>query len=182
MSRVPPLEEMVLSEQQKELANAIAGARSGHVRGPFAVWLRNPELADKANQFGNVLRRQGTLDRKLFELMVLTVARRWTAQYEWFAHERNALAAGLSTDVIEAIRERRVPAFESDGERMVYEIVVELDETRRLSQATFDRAVAFFGLDTLIELVAAIGFYTTVAMTINAFEAPVPGDARPLPI
>jgi len=41
--------------------------------------------------------------------------------------------------------------------------------------------VGHFGLDLFIELVTAIGFYTMVAMMLNAFDAPVPGDARPLP-
>jgi 4-carboxymuconolactone decarboxylase len=171
-----------LDERQKQLADEIAGARSGHVRGPFVIWLRIPEIADKANQFGNVLRRQGTLDRRLFELMVLIVARRWTAQYEWFAHERNAIAAGVPADIIDAIRERRVPAFADDGDRLVYEIVTEIDETRGLSQAAFDRGVAFLGLDTMIEFVTAMGFYSSVAMMINVFEAPVPGDEQPLPV
>ena len=181
MARVPPIDTDALSDEQRRLADAIAGARSGHVRGPFAIWLRIPRIAEKANEFGNVLRRGGQLDRRLFELMVLIVARRWSAQYEWYAHEKNALAAGVSTEVVNAIRSRQLPAFANDDEKLIYEIVTEIDDTRTLSAASYERAVATFGLDLLIELVTAIGFYSSVAMMINVFEAPVPDDERPLP-
>jgi len=180
MARIAALEKDQLGPYQMQIHDEIAGARSGAVRGPFAIWLRLPELADKANQFGNVMRR-GRLDRRLFELMVLVVARHWSAQYEWYAHERNALAAGISPEIVEAIRSRRLPEFERGDEKQIYELVTELHETRRLAQASYDRALAVLGEEPLIELVTAIGFYTTVAMVINVFEAPVPGDARPLP-
>jgi len=65
------------------------------VRGPFAIWMRNPALADAADKLGTALRK-GKLDVRLFELMVLVIARHWTAQYEWFAHAKHAPKAGLS--------------------------------------------------------------------------------------
>ncbi len=181
MSRVPPIEMDKLSAEQKRLYDEIAGARSGTVRGPFAIWLRLPHIADKANQFGNALRLHEKLERRLFELMVLIVARRWSAQYEWFAHEQNALRAGVSSEVVEAVRAGRLPTFARDDEKLIYEIVTEIDETRTLSQPSYDRAVAALGLDVMIELVTAAGFYSSVAMMINVFDAPVPGDERPLP-
>lgn len=181
MGRVPDLEMDVLTAEQQRIHGEIAGARSGSVRGPFAIWLRLPRIADQANQFGNALRRDGKLDRRLFELMVLVVARHWSAQYEWFAHEPNALRAGLSAEVVEAIRARRLPSFAREDEKLVYEIVTEINGTRTLGEASYDRAVEALGLDTLIELVTATGFYTSVAMMINVFDAPVPGGKRPLP-
>lgn len=181
MSRVPDLPLEDLTPEQRRIHEEIAGTRGGVVRGPFALWLRQPALADRANQFGNALRLNGKLDKRLFELMVLTVARHWSAQYEWFAHEQAALQAGLVPEVVAAVRDRRVPELVRDDERLVYEIVTELLVTRTLSQRSYDRAVGLLGLDLLIELITAAGFYTMVAMMLNAFDAPVPGGGRPLP-
>jgi 4-carboxymuconolactone decarboxylase len=181
MTRIAALGKDELTPFQARVYDEIAGARSGTVQGPFAIWLRIPQLADKANQFGNVLRRESRLDRRLFELMVLLVARHWSAQYEWYAHERNALAVGLAPAVIEALRTRRLPNFEHDDERLTYEIVTELHETRTLSQPSYVRAREALGEEALIELITSIGFYSMLAMMINAFDAPVPGDLRPLP-
>ncbi len=181
MSRVPDLEPGEMSPEQRRIHEEIAGARHGVVRGPFAIWLRKPELADAANRFGNMLRLEGKLDKRLFELMVLVIARHWSAQYEWFAHEGNALKNGISPEAVEAIRERRQPDFKRDDERRVYDGLTELNEKKALSQESYDRALDAFGLDLLIELFAAAGFYTMVAMTLDVFEAPVPGGRRPLP-
>jgi 4-carboxymuconolactone decarboxylase len=180
MARVPDVAPAEMTAEQKRVCQEIAGARGGVVRGPFAIWLRNPELADQANQFGNAFRLTGKLDKRLFELMVLVVARHWSAQYEWFVHEKNGLEAGLTQAVVEAIRTRSAPKFAREDERVVYDTITELNETRTLSQPAYDRALAALGLDLLIELIAAAGFYTMVAMTLNAFDAPVPGGSRPL--
>ena len=181
MSRIPDLDPAALSPEQQRLRAQIAGARGGVFAGPFAIWLRNAGIADKANLFGNELRINGRLDRRLFELMVLTVARHWSAQYEWFAHERAALDAGLAADVVEAIRHRQPPPFQADDERAVHGLVAELNETRAVSDATYAAALDALGLDLLIELVTSAGFYTLVAMMLQAFDAPVPGGATPLP-
>jgi 4-carboxymuconolactone decarboxylase len=181
MSRIPALTPDQLSPEQKRLHDEIAGPRGGSVGGPFAVWLRIPRIAEAANRMGNSLRLEGKLDRRLFELAILVIARHWSAQYEWFVHEKAALNAGLSSEVVEALRHRKTPRFPHDEERLVYDLVSELQETRTLAQASFERALAALGPDLLIELVSVIGFYTTAAMMINAFDAPVPGGARPLP-
>ena len=180
MARVPDIAVEEMTAEQRRVYNEIGGARGGIVRGPFAIWLRNPEVADRANQFGNVLRVNGKLDRRLFELMVIIVARHWSAQYEWFVHEKHAIEVGLSEDVVNAVRTRSKPEFAREDERVVYDTITELNETRTLSQPAYDRALAALGLDLLIELIAAAGFYTMVAMTLNAFDAPVPGGSRPL--
>ena len=181
MSRVDYLKPEELSPEQKRVFDEIAGPRAGAVRGPFAVWLRTPRIADAANRFGNALRVEGKLDKRLFELAILVIARHWGAQYEWFVHEKDALAAGVSSEVIDAVRHRRVPGLAKADEKLVYDLVTELHQTRTISQASYDRAVAALGLDLFIELITTVGFYTTAAMMINAFDAPVPGNARPLP-
>jgi 4-carboxymuconolactone decarboxylase len=181
MARVPDVPFDELTAEQKRIHNEIAGTRSGSVRGPFALWIRNPALADVANQFGNALRLHGKMDKRLFELTVLIVARHWSAQYEWYTHERAALKVGLSAEVVEAIREKKSPEFAREDERLVYEVISEINEKRTLGQASYDRALAAFGLELLIELIATAGFYSMVAMTLNAFDAPVPGGMRPLP-
>jgi 4-carboxymuconolactone decarboxylase len=180
MARVEPLEPAKLSSDQRRIHDEIAGTRGGAVRGPFAIWLRNPPLADAASRLGNVLRTDGKLDKRLFELVVLIVARHWTAQYEWYVHAKHGLAAGLSGDVIAALRERRRPVFEREDEKLIYDVMTELVETKAVSAASYDRVIAALGLELTIELFSVAGFYTMVAMVLNAFDAPVPEGNPPL--
>jgi 4-carboxymuconolactone decarboxylase len=180
VSRVPDLDPQEMTAEQQRVYAEVKGPR-GNVGGPFALWVRLPLIADAANRFGNAVRLDGKLDRRLFELIVLVIARHWSAQYEWFVHEPAALKAGLAPGIVDAIRVGMQAPFERDDERIVAGLTAELQETRTVSQATFDRVIAAFGLELMIEMISVIGFYTTAAMMINAFDAPVPGNARPLP-
>ncbi len=112
MSRVPPLDPTTLTPDQQRVAAEIAGARK-NVRGPFTIWLRNPALAEHANQFGVALRDSKVLDRRLFELVVITVCRAWSVQYAWSSHAPAAEAAGVAPEVIAAIRDNRHAGLEA---------------------------------------------------------------------
>jgi len=116
----------------------------------------------------------------LLELMILAAARQATAQYAWFIHEPYALKFGITPEIIEAIRERRTPNFTREDERLVYDITMELNTTRMLSEKTFQRGMEMFGEQIMVELVSAIGFYSMVAMTLNAFAVSVPTGKEPL--
>jgi 4-carboxymuconolactone decarboxylase len=180
MTRVPEVLPDQLSPEQRKVHDLIVSTRGGVIRGPFAMWIRNANLAAAANQLGNAVRLEGKLDAKLFELIILVIARQWSAQYEWFAHAQEAARVGLDPAIIEAIRTHRVPAFKSPRETVIYEMVRELIDTRNLSDATYNCALAMFGIDLVMEVVTVAGFYTLVAMMLKAFDAPVPGGARPL--
>lgn len=180
MARVKDLDPLEHTPEQATLFKEIAGPRGGVVRGPFAIWLRNPELADKANQLGNALRVSGKLDKRLFELAILVVARSWTAQYEWFAHAEAALAAGLEASTVQALQRAEQPNLTKADEQIVFKVSYELMQDHKVSDATYQEAEQAFGLPLLIELISVIGFYTMVAVVLNGFEAPVPGGSLPL--
>lgn len=180
MTRVPELAESEQSEEQRRIAAEIGGARGGVVGGPFAIWLRVPEIADRINALSDRLRKRSKLEKRLLELLVLILAREWNAQYAWEQHEPQALADGLAPAVIGAIREHRLPPFERDDERLIYDLTTELARTKALSDATYARGLATFGLELMIEIVADAGLYTTIAMTLAAFDAPTKSGKKPL--
>lgn len=179
MGRLPDIDEAKLSPEQRRIYERIKRGR-GHVRGPFAVWLRNAELCENTLRLQEMFASRVTFDRRLLELVILVSARLATAQYAWFVHEPHALKFGLSPDVIQAIRERRTPEFTRDDERLVYDITMELNTTRSLSEANYKMGAAMLREQAMVELVSAIGFYVMVAMSLNAFAVSVPGDKEPL--
>ena len=181
MARIHDLKPEEMSARQKHLAAEIGGPRGGVVRGPFAIWLRNPDLVDKANQLGNLLREGTTVPRRLSELAILVTARHWSAQYEWFAHEHQAIEQGVSKEVVEAIRARKRPSFAKPDEKAVYDICHELYESKKVSEATYKAVVDTLGQQMVIELMTIASFYAMIAMFLVTFEAPVPGGAKPLP-
>ncbi|MBV9119692.1 MAG: carboxymuconolactone decarboxylase family protein [Chloroflexi bacterium] len=176
MPRVPALEYSSLSSEQQRIYNDIAGSRNT-VGGPFAIWLRMPELAAAATQLGNTIRLNNKLGRRRQELVILIQARTWSAAYAWVTHKQAGLEAGLSPAVIEAIEAQRQPDFEDEGERLIYDVVTELNERRVLADPTYQRALDALGLEVLIELITTAGFYTLVMMMLDAFDVPAAGGA-----
>lgn len=179
MPRLPEIDEPKLNQEQRRIYDEVKRVR-GQVRGPFAIWLRNPELAEYALKIQDLFASRARLERRLIQLMILVSARLATAQFAWFIHESHALKEGISADLVEAIRERRAPKFRREDERLVYDITLELNVTRTLCEATYNRGMAMLGEARMVELVAAVGFYVMVAMTLNAFDVPVPDGHKPL--
>ncbi|HEY7714422.1 MAG TPA: carboxymuconolactone decarboxylase family protein [Candidatus Binatia bacterium] len=179
MGRLVEIDPSQLSAEQRTIHDRMMRER-GHMRGPFAVWLRNAELCENTLKLQEMFASRVQLERRLLELMILVAARQSTAQYAWFIHAPHALKFGVAPEVIEAIRDRRTPDFTRDDERLVYDITMELNSTHTLSEANYQRGIAMFGEQVMVELVGAVGFYSMVAMTLNAFAVSVPGGKEPL--
>ena len=179
MPRLPELNETELSPEQQTIYDEIMRVR-GRVRGPFLVWLRNADLAEGALKLQDLFASRVKMERRLIQLMILVAARCAGAQYAWHIHEPHALQHGISREIVEAIRERRTPDFTREDERLVYDITLELNTTQRLSDSIFNRGMALFGEQQMVELVSGVGFYGMVAMTLNAFDVEVPDGKKPL--
>ena len=115
MGRLPDIDEAKLTSAQRIIYEQIMRAR-GHMRGPFAVWLRNAELCENTLKLQEMFASRVKLERRLLELMILVSARLATAQYAWFIHAPHALKFGIAPEIIEAIRERRTPEFSREDE------------------------------------------------------------------
>src|SRR5689334_17785164 len=111
MARLKLLPEAEMTPEQKEVRDeAVAGIR-GRVPAPMIAWLRNAELARRAQRLGELLRYQTTLEPDLSELAILVCGRHWTSHLEWTAHKREGLKAGIDPQVIADIAARREPAL-----------------------------------------------------------------------
>ncbi|WP_212524080.1 carboxymuconolactone decarboxylase family protein [Actibacterium sp. MT2.3-13A] len=164
--------------RQRKIHEAIASGPRGGVRGPLAVWLHRPELAARAQELGRYCRYDSALEPRLSELAILTMARHWGAEYEWFAHKPPALKAGLSPAVIEALRAGSAPPFSDDEERIVHQFARAVLETRQVPDALFAEAEAALGTARLVDLVGVLGYYTLISMTLNVFRISPPDDAE----
>ena len=164
--------------QRRVAAAAVAGKR-GHVPAPLRAWLHSPEMGDRAQRLGEFLRYDTSLGPALSELAILVTARAWTAQYEWYAHKREALKAGIDPAVIDAIAARRPPVLPDPKAQVVYDYARTLHGQQRVPDALHAAAVAALGETGVVELVGLLGYYTLVAMTLNAFEIGVPEGEVP---
>ena len=177
--RFPPLEPNQMTPEQRATADAIRTGPRGGLRGPFQAWLRSPEIAQRLQKVGEYLRFSSSVPRRLNEMAILITARAWDAQFEWYAHHRLALEAGLDPAVAADIAEGRRPASMRADEAVVYDFCTELRTTRRVSDATLAAALDLLGEAGVIELIGASGYYDLVSMTLNVAEVALPNGVEP---
>lgn len=176
-NRMPPIPTEKMSETQKKaVADIISGPR-GHLVGPFIPLLRSPEFMNRLQKAGEYLRFNSALEPRLSELAILMTARHWSQDFEWHHHRVLAEKAGLNAAVCDALAEGRRPGSMANDERGVYDFLDELIRTRTVSDVTWQRAIGLFGERGVIDLIGLHGYYSLLAMILNATHAPLPEGA-----
>ena len=178
MARFEDVKPDRLTPDNKALYEAVRAGRPKLV-GPFSVLMHNPPLAGAVNQVVDAIRRDGKLDKRLYELIVLITARHAGAAYAWAVHDPLARKAGLSGDVVEAIQARKKPNFAKADEKIVYDAVTELLTTNKIGDPAYQALIKQFGLATAIEAIACVGLYCMIGGVINAFEVPTANGEKP---
>ena len=173
-----PAPETMSPEQRRVYDKVVSGPR-GRVQGPLRAAIHNPDLADRWQALGELLRYHTSLSPRQSEIAILVTGRHCRSPFEWYAHRQEAEKAGIETPIIEAILAEQQPAALSDEDAIVYHYAVELNNYKSVSTATYERALLRFGERTVVELTALIGYYTMVAMTLNAHEIPLPEGVAP---
>lgn len=179
--RLPTIPPDQYTPEQKQAAKEFEEARKKPVFGPFEPLMYSPEVMTLARSMGDYLRYKPKIGTTLSELVILVTARRWTQDYEWYVHAPIAEKAGIAPEIVAAIRDGRRPAAMSEDETIVYDFTTELQENKRVSDTTFARAEARFGKAGTVDLAAIGGYYTFLAMELNAARYPLPKDGKPLP-
>lgn len=184
MSKTPRMREIAPQDYtpaQKEAADFFEQTRGVKLAGPFDILLRSPEVLKRAQYLGAFLRYDCSLSGPLSEFAILVVARVWSNDYEWHVHAPIALKRGVPQAMVDAIREGRRPEGMSDEQAAIHDFSMELMVKRRVSDETYARAQALFGDKGVIDLVGLNGYYSLLAMAMNAVEMENPPGAESLP-
>jgi 4-carboxymuconolactone decarboxylase len=179
--RLPTIPPDQYSAEQKQAAAEFLAARKRPIFGPFEPMTHSPQVMNLARAMGDYLRYHSAIGNTLSELVILLTARQWSQDYEWQAHYAIALEAGIAKDVADAIADGRRPTGMSADEEIVYDFTTELQNTKRVSDATFKRAEQRFGRKGVVDMTGIGGYYTFLAMQLNMarYEAAEPGARLP---
>ena len=164
-------------EQNAMIHDILAGSRTS-LNGPFNILLRSPDLGNRLQAVGEYLRFKTSLPHAINEFAIVTVAREWTAQYEFFAHKKLALVAGVKEDVVDDIAAGRTPKMTPD-QQAVWTFIKELDSTHQVSDSTFDNVKQRFGERGVVDLISLVGYYHTMSMLMNVDRYPMPPGEKP---
>ncbi len=176
--RLPFVAEAEMTPEQRAVYAATVAGKRGRMPPPVEAWLHSPVLADRAQSLGEFIRYDLSLPQQWAEMAILVTARHYRAQYEWFAHKRLALQAGLDPAVIDALRDEREPPLDEAGPRAIYAYATALHRNRTVTPELHDAMVAAYGTKGVVELVGLLGYYALVSMTLNAFDVGLPPGER----
>jgi 4-carboxymuconolactone decarboxylase len=169
MARLSPITSKdQVPAKDHAIVDAITASR-GAIQGPFTMFLHSPELAERVAHLGAYVRFEGSLDMRVRVLAAMTVAREFEAVYVWGAQTGGARRLGVPESTITAIRDKHTRGMPPEDAQIV-EFTKQLLQKHRVDDATFKAMQARFGNDELIQLTGAIGYYTMLAMTVNACE------------
>jgi len=179
MARITLPSPESMNPDQRRIYDKVVSGRRGKIQGPLRAALHNADLADRWQALGELLRYNTSLTPRQSELAILITGRACRSPFEWYAHRLEAEKIGIEPQIIGAIlAEEPIPGLNEDDQAVVH-FALELNRFKSVSDATYADALARFGERTVVELTALVGYYTMVAMTLNAHEIPLPEGVQP---
>ena len=169
MARLTPITSRnQVAAKDQPIVDAIVKSR-GALQGPFTMFLHCPELAGRVAHLGAFVRFEGSLDMRVRVLAAMTVARELDAVYVWGAQTGQARKLGVPEATIAAVREKHAHGLPPEDAQIV-EFTQQLIRKHRVDDASVKALQKRFGDEGLIQLTGTIGYYSMLAMTVNACE------------
>jgi 4-carboxymuconolactone decarboxylase len=189
MTRLPRSTPADLDPAQRELYDAITGGprasgpqrvrlvdEAGALNGPFNAMLVAPPVGQALQGLGAAIRYETTLSDRVREMAILAVAARWDSEFERYAHEPVARAAGVTEEQLDALREFTLPDL-ADDESKALTLVFALLRDGDADDVTYADAVSTIGHRMVFELTALVGYYATLALQLRVFRVTTPAES-----
>ena len=154
----------------------IARMRGGFAGGlnVYRTMAHHPALLAAWTQLREHIVHQTALGRARSEVVILRTGFRLGSEYEWHQHIERARKLGLEDARIASIIGPKEAMTEED--RLLTDAVDELFDTSRLTPETRQRLFTALGKAAILDLMATVGFYSTLGFILNTFETPLDDD------
>lgn len=178
---LPRREELDTLGQQ--IFDRVTDPKGGTIRGlkgPSGIQLHSPGLSQHAGPLNRYLRFGAGFSGRVRELAILVTARECDSQFEWAAHEPEALRQGIAPQLIDVVRHRKSTAGLDEADKVIIELGREMFGARKVASDTFARALKQFGRRALVDLVSLMANYAGTAALLTAFDMQLDEGATPL--
>lgn len=152
----------------------------GRLEGPFNAMLVNPPVGDALQKLGAAIRYRTGLSARAREIAILVLAQARQSDFEWYAHARVGLLAGLTAEEIDELAQGRTASTFSHAELIVAAVVRALLESRDLDDDLSARASELLGQSNLYDLVVLVGYYDLLALSMQVWRTPLPAGEAPV--
>jgi 4-carboxymuconolactone decarboxylase len=171
--RYAEIPESEMTEEQREGYRYLIDGERGRLPGPYKIWVHNPKLVHAADPLGrHFTPGHYSLTEREREIAVVVITSALHSAYPNNAHEKRGKEVGLLDAAVEAIIAGLPASFEDPREQLVYEMAMALAGGRIVPQGLYDRAVAGLGHVSITDVIALMGYYTSVSLTMNFYAVP----------
>lgn len=179
--RLPLLAREQLDEAgQRRYDRAVSGENIAGLQGPTGIMLYSPTCSVAQGAMTRYLRHEAGIEPRVREVALLIVARCMDQQFEWTAHEPEAVKAGVPRETIEAMKQDGPVAGLDATDALVIELGRAIWRDHVVPPELFARAQAAFGAKTLVELVLLMGSHAATAALLTAFDMQLHEGVEPL--
>ncbi|CUH64859.1 Carboxymuconolactone decarboxylase family protein [Thalassovita gelatinovora] len=167
--RFPPIPDGAWPDQIADLRDGFAGKLN-----VYRTMAHDPELLKAWAPLRQHVVIDNALGPQLSEVTILRTGHNLESSYEWNQHVHRARACGMSDAQIGSIR-GPLAAMDAD-DATIARAVDELFGVKRLSPDTQKALIALVGEKGLFDVIATVGFYSTLGYILNSCGTPLDDD------
>jgi 4-carboxymuconolactone decarboxylase len=171
--RIKDIPESELTPEQAKVFKDLVAGR-GRLLTPYRIWIHSPRLAAALETIGTFLNKKSSLSEREVELVICMIANHWKGEYVWTVHVRTAVRLGIPQSVFDAIRNGQEARLDNERERTVYDLAKTAMAPGPGPDEIFARAERVLGRNGIAEVLALLGYYSSVAMGVKLHRVPVP--------
>jgi 4-carboxymuconolactone decarboxylase len=150
------------------------------LQGPAGLQLHSPGIAPHLSALNTYLRFEAGLPGRVREVAILATAREMDSQFEWVAHEAQALKDGVPQETIDAIKHRGGTQGLPLEDEQVIRLARELLRDHKVRPGTFAELQSVYGTRKLMDLVVLMGTYANTALMLSVVDMQIPEGREPL--
>jgi 4-carboxymuconolactone decarboxylase len=171
MPALPPLTD---AEWPPELADLLKGFAGG--LNVYRVMAHHPALVRAWTGLRGHIVTANALTPEQQEIVILRAGYRLGSAYEWAHHVVRGKAAGLDEARIRHARAARDELHAEQTDDLLITAVDHLIDDARLPLSLREPLMARIGAKGVLDLMATVGMYSTLAFILQTFETPVEPD------
>lgn len=141
----------------------------------YRVMAHNPALLAAWRDFRNHVVLNNRLDPPSLEIVILRTGFRRGSRYEWMQHIVRGRTAGLDDRRIAAAALPPNQAASAE-DAMLMRCVDALVDANRIPDELQHALAARFGREGVLDLIATVGMYSTLAWLLESFGTPIDDD------
>jgi alkylhydroperoxidase family enzyme len=164
-------------------ADNLRSSASDAPRAPnvLTTLMRHPDLTGPFLAYNTVLLNAPLLEPRQRELMILRVAWRTRAPYEWAQHVRMARSCGITAEEIGSVASGSEAGIWSPLEADLLGATDQLLDQYRIDDDTWARLAEHLDERRLMEVTFVVGTYACLAMAFNSFGLELDPELEAIP-